>query len=85
MYSAAASAQSAWIDPVKNVAAFQKADTNKVFTFNNISDFYTLTEPDSAFVYAQQALALAEKLNFHKGKFWAIVSIAMCPILINFQ
>jgi tetratricopeptide (TPR) repeat protein len=45
-----------------------------IFTLNSISDFYTQTEPDSAFAYAQQALALAEELNFDKGKFWAIVS-----------
>ncbi|MEO6733022.1 MAG: histidine kinase [Ferruginibacter sp.] len=74
LYSVAAYTQSVWIDSVKKVAAFQMTDTNKVFTLNSISDFYTLTEPDSAFVYAQQALALAEKLNFDKGKFWAIVS-----------
>lgn len=73
LYSAAAYSQTAWIDSVKNIATLQKSDTNKVFTLNSISDFYTLSQPDSAFEYAQQALALADKLNFDKGRFWAIV------------
>ena len=73
LYSAAADAQTAWIDSVKKTAAIQKPDTNKVITLNSISDFYAFTEPDSALVYAQQALSLSEKLNYDKGKFWAIV------------
>lgn len=73
LYSAAADAQTAWIDSVKKTAAIQKADTNKVITLNSISDFYNFTEPDSALVYAQQALSLSEKLNYDRGKFWAIV------------
>ena len=67
MYSFAAYTQTAWIDSVKKVIATQKEDTNKVSTLINLSDAYKLSYPDSGLVYAQQALSLAEKLNYDYG------------------
>src|SRR6188474_450737 len=74
LYSVAAYSQPTYIDSLKHIAATQR-DTIKVLTLQSISDFYTSSEPDSAFAYGQQALALAEELNFNRGKFWAIVAI----------
>ena len=52
-----------WIDSVKKVLPTQKADTNKVNTLLSLSGAYRFSYPDTALVYAQQALSLAEKLQ----------------------
>ncbi len=53
----------------------QKEDTNKIWALRNISDYYAFNAPDSGIMYAKQALALAEKLQFDKGIFWSIQSL----------
>ena len=75
LYSSAAYTQTAWIDSLKKVVTTQKEDTNKVASLMNISDAYRFTAPDSALLYGQQALSLAEKLNSDTYIFWSIVSI----------
>jgi two-component system sensor histidine kinase UhpB len=74
LYSGYGQCQHTWIDSLK-IVAFESAaqDSGKVNTLNQISDFYSFTEPDSAFLYAQQALSLAEQIKYETGKFWAIV------------
>ena len=74
-YSYKASAQNQWVDSVRNVATRQKPDTSKVLTLIALSESLLQNDPDSGFFYAQQALSLAEKLQFDKGIFWSIVSI----------
>jgi len=66
--------QTQWLDSVKKIAATQKPDTNKVWTFISLSNSYQLYYPDSSFFYAQRALTLAEKLNFEPGIFWSEVA-----------
>ena len=74
LYSSVAYAQNQWLDSVKKAAASQKDDTNKVNVLNSLSGAYQLTYPDSGLAYAQKALALAEKLHFEPGIFWAEIS-----------
>ena len=44
-----------------------KDDTNKVSFLNDIADYYDRTNADKAIVYSDQALALADKLNWQSG------------------
>ena len=75
LFSLAASTQTRWIDSVKKVLVTQKADTNKVKLLCNLGEAYSVFAPDSAFLYEQQALALAKKLHSDAGIFWSIVVI----------
>src|SRR5258707_544463 len=82
LYAMPTKAQKHWLDSAKRVLRTQKADTNKVYALININSVYTVNAPDSALLYGQQALALAEKLDFDYGKFWSIVAInkALYPL-----
>ena len=67
--------QTTWIDSAKKVLITQKDDTNKIWTLDGMSEYYGFNDPDSGIMYAQKALALAEKLQFDGGIFWSIVSL----------
>ena len=69
--SISAYTQTAWIDSVKKVLSTQKEDTNKVNTLLNLSGAYRFSYPDSSLKYAQQALAISEKLHDDNDTFWA--------------
>ncbi|MEP6947677.1 MAG: ATP-binding protein [Ginsengibacter sp.] len=73
-YSFAVFSQAQWIDSVKRALAKRKADTNKVNTLINLSDAYRFSYPDSALIYAQKALALAERLHSDNQIFWSVVA-----------
>lgn len=75
LHSTAICAQNKWLDSVKSVLNTQKPDTSKIWTLITLSESYKQSDPDSGFYYAQQALALAEKLQFDNGIFWSIVEI----------
>ncbi|MEP7374000.1 MAG: ATP-binding protein [Chitinophagaceae bacterium] len=68
-------AQNAWIDSLKKVVVTEKADTNKILTLQHISNYYSFNNPDSGILYAKEAIALAEKLEYDRGIFWSIVSL----------
>ena len=68
-------AQTAWIDSLKTVIPSQKSDTNKVNSLIKLSDALRFSFPDSALIYAHQALSLAEKLKFDNNIFWSIVAV----------
>ncbi len=68
-------AQTKWIDSVKKVLLTQKEDTNKVKLLADLGERYSVFAPDSAFLYGQQALALAKTLHSDEGIFWSIVTI----------
>ncbi|WP_276484347.1 histidine kinase [Paraflavitalea pollutisoli] len=70
-YTNDAFAQPIWTDSTKDAVHAQKEDTNKVFALLTLSEYYKLSYPDSALIYARQALNLANKLRFESGKFWA--------------
>ena len=75
LLSSAVYPQNQWIDSVKKAVVTQKADTSKVWTLNGLSDFYQQNYPDSGFYFARQALDVAEKLQYDRGRFWSIVNI----------
>jgi len=76
LYSCMAYAQNAWLDSVKKVITKQKADTNKINSLINLSEAYRFSYPDSALMYAQQALAIAEKLHDDNATFWSITAVS---------
>ena len=76
LFSFAAYTQNNYIDSLKKVLIAQKEDTNKVNTLGSLSFAYAFTEPGASIAYAQQALNLAEKLNFEPGVFWAEINLS---------
>lgn len=55
-------------DSLRRALFLQKEDTNKVKLIYNLSFSYTAgSYADTALVYAQRALDLAEKLNYESG------------------
>ena len=63
-------------DSLKKVIFLQKEDTNKVKLLYNLSFSYVAgSYADSALVYGQQALELAEKLKYERGAFWSLITL----------
>lgn len=63
-------------DSLKRALYEQKEDTNKVKLLYNLSFSYTAgSYADTALVYAQRALDLAEKLNYESGIFWSEITL----------
>ena len=58
-------------DSLKQELATAKEDTNKVWLLVDLSSRYRWSYPDSGILYAQQALQLAQKLNFTRGEIGA--------------
>ena len=56
-----------YVNVRKKALLTQKEDTNKVKLLTQISNAYSFSYPDTASVYAKQAIALAEKINFEHG------------------
>jgi len=55
-------------DSLKKILQAQKEDTNKVNTLNGLSRNLVTRDPESALQYANNALLLAEKIDFREGK-----------------
>jgi signal transduction histidine kinase len=63
-------------DSLKEALRNQKEDTNKVNLLYTLSFSYTAgSYADTALAYAQQALDLAEKLNYEPGIFWSEITL----------
>ncbi len=71
------------VDSLKKVLATQLEDTNKVKTLFRLSASYRWYYPDSSLAYAQQALELAEILDYEEGVFWSMTSICGASILVG--
>jgi tetratricopeptide (TPR) repeat protein len=56
-------AQNALLDTLKKELAQPKDDTDKLFALSRITVNYTYSKPDTAMIYAQQAIALAKKMK----------------------
>jgi two-component system NtrC family sensor kinase len=67
LFSYAACTQIPWADSVKKVLQTEKEDTNKVKTLLGLAGYYVESHADSGIIYAEQALDLAQKLNFQEG------------------
>ena len=57
----------AQLDSMMKVLAGEKDDSNKVKTLSRISQYYYNINPQKTFPYANQALALAEKIQYKRG------------------
>jgi signal transduction histidine kinase len=58
-------------DSLRRELVSAKEDTNKVLLLINLGVFYRWSYPDSGILYAQEALRLAQKLNFTRGEIGA--------------
>lgn len=56
-----------YVNPRKAALLSEKEDTIKVKLLTNISVAYSFSYPDTARIYAQRAIDLAEKVHFEKG------------------
>ncbi|MEO9022548.1 MAG: tetratricopeptide repeat protein [Ginsengibacter sp.] len=83
-YTQSNEASSFKIDSLKNVLQTQKEDTNKVNSLNVLSFFLTYAgDTVNAIRYADEALSLAGKTNFEKGKGLAYLNIGTIYFLQN--
>jgi signal transduction histidine kinase len=82
-YANSVSTQPLWMDSAKNALHAQKPDTNKVYALLTVSEYLQLSSPDSAIVYARQALKLANDLHFEIGKFWANTSCSNILLIMG--
>lgn len=65
------------VDSLKKVLTTAAEDTNKVNLLIDLSGKYLATDPDQALKYAEEAKTLAEKLNYHSGKGWALKKVGL--------
>src|SRR5690349_20740560 len=56
-------AQNTLLDTLQKELAHPKDDTDKLFALSRLAVTYTYSKPDSAIIYAQQAIALAKKMK----------------------
>jgi two-component system, NtrC family, sensor kinase len=70
-YASSAYTQTQWVDSIKRVLQTAKEDTNKVKTLLTLASVYLASHADTGVIYSQQALDLAEKLNFKGGILFA--------------
>ena len=68
LFSVNVFAQNKAIDSLKQALSVAKEDTNKVWLFVDLGNFYQWSYPDSAITYSQQGLQLSQKLNFTTGE-----------------
>lgn len=65
------------LDSLKHQLTISKPDTNRVEALAGLSNFYKFSNPDSAFFYGQQAIALASKTHYPKGEMHGLVILAL--------
>jgi tetratricopeptide (TPR) repeat protein len=72
-------AQTKTIDSLQKALQTQKEDTSKVNTLNELAYEFTYTvDSRKSFQFANQAISLAEKINYKKGKSLAFLRIGIC-------
>src|ERR1051326_8230016 len=71
----AQSGKKAKVDSLEKILAASKDDTNKVILLNTLAPEYKIKDPDKAIKTAEQALALAQKLDYPSGEAWAYVQL----------
>lgn len=75
IFSLTGFAQQNLVDSLKKALTTAADDTNKVNLLIEVSGKYLTTDPDQALKYAEEAKALAEKLNFQSGLGWALKKV----------
>jgi signal transduction histidine kinase len=91
LYPAGGYPQHKTVDSLKKILEIQKEDSNKVKLLTQLSHFYAGSYADTGLRYAQQALELAEKLNYEEGIFDAefnlsgsLATLGNYPLAINY-
>ena len=69
-------AQNILSSSVRQRLSSSKEDMSKVNLLDSLSSVFQWSYADSSFLYANQALWLAEKLNYAEGKAWSMTLIA---------
>ncbi|TMI65899.1 MAG: two-component sensor histidine kinase [Bacteroidetes bacterium] len=65
--------QKAIIDSLKQELSISKIDTSNVLSMVELVDQYKFSNVDSALLYAQKALMLSRKIQFHEGEFRSLL------------
>ena len=68
------------IDSLKKVLLTEREDTNKVWTLIKLVEYYEAAHADTGILYGQQALNLAQNLNFESGILYAEGHLAVSLI-----
>lgn len=76
-FSLALHAQVDEVDSLKNIISQQKDDSLKVNNLIALSNIYLNTDLKEAIRYGEEALALAEEINFQKGKGYSYKAIGL--------
>ncbi len=76
-------AQNVQIDSLKKVVETTKIDTVKVDHYNKIADLYKEINPQLTFFYAQKAMALSLKKEYHFGLATAYVNKGNASIILG--
>ena len=71
-----ANAQSSIKDSLMHELAIAKQDSDRVLILSNIGNYYRPRNADSAMIYGQQALSLAQKIKFSKGEVRVLEQLA---------
>lgn len=77
LFFLAAHSQNNGKDSLLHLLSLAKEDTNKVYVLVGLSKEYTDAKPDTAMLYARQALRLSRELTFKKGEALALSSLAL--------
>ena len=65
------------LDSLQTVYNTAKHDTTKIMALLDIANEYRNSKPDSCIILASQALEKSKKINFDKGKGWALLRIGI--------
>jgi signal transduction histidine kinase len=65
------------VDSLKQALKMVRNDTSSVLIMANLAEGYRGSKPDSAMLYAQQALQLAKKIQFPRGEVLSLLSISV--------
>ncbi|WP_165830166.1 tetratricopeptide repeat-containing sensor histidine kinase [Flavobacterium hydrophilum] len=76
-------AQNVQIDSLKRILGGTKIDTVKVNQYNKIADLYKEIDPDQTFFYAQRAIVVSLKKEYHFGLATAYVNKGNASIILG--
>lgn len=76
-------AQNVQLDSLKRVLGNTKSDTAKVNQYNKIADLYKEINPDQTFLYAQKAMVISLKKEYHFGLATAYINKGNASIILG--
>lgn len=76
-------AQNVQLDSLKRIVEHTKIDTLKADRYNKIADLYKEIDPDKTFFYAQKAIVISLKKEYHFGLATAYVNKGNASIILG--